>query len=361
MIVFFEVSPYYTFDGQTSIIEFCDDGVERQQRGKLLWTRGKLMSADLSRDELAVLEWLAAQKAPRKTPEEIEAMGLKDIASPDWPAWPDDFARLSELPRELRPNEEDVLRLLDDQGLIVVRVSSYLDPLRQTLQASDGGPPLSQEPPSEREWFDWFSPNRQNQREFQWKNLLRSVEQARGWYADTANQGQPPEIVGELACLVQQYDVTDPQERQRLAEDQRWAVRDLARLFDVHVLVTASGRSALARSRLHAVPAPNVASSTAGRYSARELAERHKVDAQALRKRLERWRKQHPPSSDFAEHDSPRKNQPRFLYCEDAVTHLIEDLKTRQVKRAKKESKKAREWQPPRGTAASHKRPTRFF
>lgn len=62
-----------------------------------------------------------------------------------------------------------------------------------------------------------------------------------------------------------------------------------------------------------------------GFYSAGDLATRHKVKAEPLRKRLERWRKKRFGSDDWTEQADRANRAPRFLYRESAVADIVRD------------------------------------
>ena len=61
-----------------------------------------------------------------------------------------------------------------------------------------------------------------------------------------------------------------------------------------------------------------------GRMNVRELAEKHGVDREKLRRRLERWRRTAP--AGWFEDEDPIKNQPRYFYDEVAVLGVIQEL-----------------------------------
>ncbi len=63
------------------------------------------------------------------------------------------------------------------------------------------------------------------------------------------------------------------------------------------------------------------------KWSPRELADKHGVDAGALRKRLDCWRYAH--DAGYIEVTNPARNQPKYLYNESAVMSVIESLKSR--------------------------------
>ena len=82
-----------------------------------------------------------------------------------------------------------------------------------------------------------------------------------------------------------------------------------------------------------AEPAPEATASTpsktplhAGYFSAADLAAKHQVNAEALRKRLERWRLK-SPGGPFIEDVERKSKEPGFLYAELDVLPLIESLK----------------------------------
>jgi hypothetical protein len=52
-----------------------------------------------------------------------------------------------------------------------------------------------------------------------------------------------------------------------------------------------------------------------------ELAAAHNLDAEALRKRLDRWRKTN--ADGWQEISEPRSNEPRYLYRVGAIRHLL--------------------------------------
>jgi len=57
---------------------------------------------------------------------------------------------------------------------------------------------------------------------------------------------------------------------------------------------------------------------------ATDLAKRTGKAPDALRKRLDRWRKQHPEDTGWIENQDRRANQPAYLYSVGAVRHVVE-------------------------------------
>ncbi len=64
-----------------------------------------------------------------------------------------------------------------------------------------------------------------------------------------------------------------------------------------------------------------------GMMSIRDLAEKHRVDQQILRKALERWRLNH--DDGYSEVTTRRQNEPRFLFEESAILPVIDGIKRR--------------------------------
>jgi hypothetical protein len=79
----------------------------------------------------------------------------------------------------------------------------------------------------------------------------------------------------------------------------------------------ADGQKAGTRSD-HAIEA-------SGRMSAREIAEKHGLDLEKLRRRLERWRCSAP--TGWFEDEDPIRHQPRYFYDETAVLGVIQEMK----------------------------------
>ena len=67
------------------------------------------------------------------------------------------------------------------------------------------------------------------------------------------------------------------------------------------------------------------------KMSTHDLATRHGVDAEALRKRLDRWRRGH--DAGYSEVSNARRNEPKYLYDESVVMPVIEALKAKPVGR----------------------------
>ncbi len=63
------------------------------------------------------------------------------------------------------------------------------------------------------------------------------------------------------------------------------------------------------------------------RLSPSDLAQRYGVNAEALRKRLDRWRYVH--DAGYAEVSNAARNEPKYLYDESAVLPVIEALKSK--------------------------------
>ena len=76
---------------------------------------------------------------------------------------------------------------------------------------------------------------------------------------------------------------------------------------------------------------PELSSVSKAKSSSRDLAEKHKINHEALRKRLERWRFEH--DSGYIEVSNPRRNEPRYLYDETAVMPVIEDVRKNETRR----------------------------
>jgi len=64
---------------------------------------------------------------------------------------------------------------------------------------------------------------------------------------------------------------------------------------------------------------------SSAKMSARELAEKHTVDPDKLRKRLDTWRYDHDSGYVGVQNRKPR--EPKYLYDESAVMPVIEKLK----------------------------------
>jgi hypothetical protein len=67
------------------------------------------------------------------------------------------------------------------------------------------------------------------------------------------------------------------------------------------------------------------------KMSPRNLAEKYGVGAEALRKRLDRWRYAH--DAGYVEVSNPPRNEPKYLYDESAVMSVIEVLKAKSAGR----------------------------
>lgn len=104
-------------------------------------------------------------------------------------------------------------------------------------------------------------------------------------------------------------------------------------------LVTLQARLGAALKALDALPTGPPAGDSderPGFMSVRQLAEKYGVDRDALEARLRRWRKKSIADSAWIKHDSRRKNEPRFLYREDAVHEEIQTLKVSDGRRTEK-------------------------
>ncbi len=66
---------------------------------------------------------------------------------------------------------------------------------------------------------------------------------------------------------------------------------------------------------------------TRGHFSVSDLATRHKVNAEALRKRLDRWRSGQPDGA-FIENSEAKSREAKYLYSEQAVMPVIESMKS---------------------------------
>jgi hypothetical protein len=62
-----------------------------------------------------------------------------------------------------------------------------------------------------------------------------------------------------------------------------------------------------------------------------DLAKKYRVDGEALRKRLDRWRYEH--DTGYSEVSNAARNEPKYLYDESSVMPVIEDLKAKPVRR----------------------------
>jgi hypothetical protein len=65
-----------------------------------------------------------------------------------------------------------------------------------------------------------------------------------------------------------------------------------------------------------------------GYYSALELAKKHHLLYEPVRKRLERWRRSKIPGTDFIDNRERARNKAKYVYKEAVVLPLIQDLKT---------------------------------
>lgn len=66
-----------------------------------------------------------------------------------------------------------------------------------------------------------------------------------------------------------------------------------------------------------------------GFLGVKSLAQKHGVEAEALRKRLERWREKR--LDDYIENDGRKPNEEKFLYREAAVLDIIHRMRTKQA------------------------------
>jgi len=63
-----------------------------------------------------------------------------------------------------------------------------------------------------------------------------------------------------------------------------------------------------------------------------DLAMKHEVGAEALRKRLERYRAKHALDTNlYVESQDRGNNKPKYLYNEKEVLSIIEELKSKQT------------------------------
>ncbi|MAG94252.1 MAG: hypothetical protein CMJ48_10935 [Planctomycetaceae bacterium] len=96
------------------------------------------------------------------------------------------------------------------------------------------------------------------------------------------------------------------------------------------------------------LPAASPASLTAisveseARLSTPDLAKEYTVPLGALRKRLERWRKNH--DCDYDEVENRRRNEPRFLYCESAVIPVIKAILSSTSRPSQKKRRTVVDW-----------------
>jgi len=72
-----------------------------------------------------------------------------------------------------------------------------------------------------------------------------------------------------------------------------------------------------------------VAGSESAKMSPRDLAKKHGVEPETLRKRLDRWRYDH--DTGYIEVSNPARNEPKYLYDELAVMPIIDELKAKSV------------------------------
>ncbi len=66
---------------------------------------------------------------------------------------------------------------------------------------------------------------------------------------------------------------------------------------------------------------------TGAKMSPRELANKHDIDNEALRKRLDRWRYDH--DTGYVEVSNPTPREPKYLYDESAVMPVIDAMKAK--------------------------------
>lgn len=74
-------------------------------------------------------------------------------------------------------------------------------------------------------------------------------------------------------------------------------------------------------------PPPPAVDTADGFHSAGWLAEHYGISVDALDARLRRWRKENAAGGGWMPHDSPRVNEPKYLYRLSAVLPIIQDLK----------------------------------
>jgi hypothetical protein len=201
------------------------------------------MGMTLGPDELKVLAWLAEQKAPPMTPERRKQLPLPEDIGSDVSEWTEDFALLSDLPEELRPNAEKALRVLDDEGAIVARVSWRLDPSKRLPRAPETLPVT--EP-----WSCWFSPVKQDQCGLRWEDLLAKVRRAWETLEADRNGRSQRDAEEELPGLRKLTNVQNEAEVNLLRARCDALVEQVRRLWDVHVRVTEAGRAALSQAGL---------------------------------------------------------------------------------------------------------------
>ena len=90
-------------------------------------------------------------------------------------------------------------------------------------------------------------------------------------------------------------------------------------------------REALAAILQGASPEKDQGSTRPAKLSPRELSDKYKVNVEALRKRLDRWRYEH--DAGYHEVANPARNAPKYLYDESAVMPVIDALKAKPVGR----------------------------
>ena len=74
-------------------------------------------------------------------------------------------------------------------------------------------------------------------------------------------------------------------------------------------------------------PPPEPQAAGNAKMSSRDLADKYKVNHAALRGRLDRWRCEH--DAGYSEVSNPKRNEPKYLYDESAVTPIIDALKAK--------------------------------
>jgi hypothetical protein len=104
-------------------------------------------------------------------------------------------------------------------------------------------------------------------------------------------------------------------------------LRQRAPRFDSGRLVALIRDEAARAERMHGKPAAATPSDPepAAKLSPSDLARKHGVSGEALRKRLDRWRYEH--DAGYHEVANPKRNEPKYLYDESAVMPVIDALK----------------------------------
>lgn len=76
-----------------------------------------------------------------------------------------------------------------------------------------------------------------------------------------------------------------------------------------------------------------------GLFSSSQLAAQWKIDPEATRKALDRWREKHAGGDGYQENTDRRPNEPKYLYSAKAVNPVMESLQSRATRRSIRRTK----------------------